>query len=153
MSGQFWAGTVPSWAWVLGGLLGVLLVLLGVWAGTGRRDRAYDEGYDDCDADRAEAAIKALAAKVLPPPEVAHEERLVIEPGWFRGPSVIAEDSSSPVPVWSVPLEYPPAEPAYAWEPWSLSADTSLMEDVRAMIANADAAPSVRWLAALEAGQ
>jgi hypothetical protein len=54
---------------------------------------------------------------------------------------------------WAVPLEYPPAEPAYAWEPWSLSADTTLEEEVAAMIANADASPSVRWLAELEDGQ
>ena len=46
---------------------------------------------------------------------------------------------------------YPAYEPAY--EPWSLSEGTTLMEDVLAMIANADAAPSVRWLAALETGQ
>jgi hypothetical protein len=42
-------------------------------------------------------------------------------------------------------------EPAF--EPWSLSADTTLEEEIAAMIANADAAPSVRWLASLETGQ
>jgi hypothetical protein len=66
-------------------------------------------------------------------------------------------DEDAPFTVreeWSVPLEYPPAgETFYAYEPWSLSEGTTLLEDVLAMCANADAAPSVRWLAALEAGQ
>jgi hypothetical protein len=48
----------------------------------------------------------------------------------------------------------PPADPASyepAWEPWSLSEGTTVEEEVRAMIANANAAPSVRWLDSLEA--
>jgi hypothetical protein len=43
-----------------------------------------------------------------------------------------------------------PDLPAYAWEPWSLSEGTTVEEEVRAMIANANAAPSVRWLDSLE---
>jgi hypothetical protein len=38
-----------------------------------------------------------------------------------------------------------------AWEPWSLSEGATVEEEVRAMIANANAAPSVRWLDSLEA--
>jgi hypothetical protein len=49
---------------------------------------------------------------------------------------------------------HPAADPASyepAWEPWSLSEGTTVEEEVRAMIANANAAPSVRWLDSLEA--
>jgi hypothetical protein len=60
------------------------------------------------------------------------------------GPCCMADDE-----VWFGQIR----APAYAWEPWSLSAGTTLEEEVRAMIANADASLSVRWLAGLEDGQ
>jgi len=38
-----------------------------------------------------------------------------------------------------------------AWEPWSLSQNPTLEEEVAAMIANAEACPAVRWLAEVSA--
>jgi hypothetical protein len=158
------------WVWPAAFIVWVLGVGLGLWVGLGRAsDRAYEAGYDACDADRAEAAAQLAEARGM---------------AVVKRAAMIAWEQTHPAPLpppleleeWAVPLEYPPAghradvlnyehfdccgmgmvpkvEPAYAWEPWSLSAGTTLMEDVLAMCANADAAPSVRWLASLEPGQ
>jgi hypothetical protein len=210
MSGGFWAG--HGWVLVEIGCGGALCVLLGWWFGGLGKDRAYDRGYDDCDADRAEAALELAKRSVatlaqIHPAEVAHEE-LVSPAGYMmgyrlsvngqevydwahddpEGTAFSPEAAREALEEWAVPLEYPPedvgeatalrvqagaatdpqrstdrslrvgnplalAHPAYAWEPWSLSEGTTLEEEVRAMCANADAAPSVRWLAALETGQ
>jgi hypothetical protein len=88
---------------------------------------------------------------------------------WARQvPEVSKVDTSE---EWAVPLEFPPdPEPLYelsigafiesvtidppdpAFPPWSLldASPPTLEEEVRAMIANANAAPSVRWLDSLE---
>jgi hypothetical protein len=182
MSG-FWAGTIPPWAWVLYvAAAGIFLILVIVAELHGRK-----VGYRQHEEDRADARHEA-AIRSWHPPEVAHEE-LISPAGYLRGldrilagtTTNLARDPDDPydpdedapftvVEEWSVPLEYPPAEPdadgniptdeppywrppdppAYAWEPWSLSEGTTLLEDVLAMCANAEAAPSVRWLAGLE---
>jgi len=183
MSG-FWAGTVPSWALVCGGCLCVLFLLLGAWFGVGRRDRAYDEGYDDGQADmRDEYAQSVKARQLAEEAGVAMVKAAGMRAWELTHPAPLAElpPPLAEIPTvreeWAVPLEYPPGHseprkpvpsagrcadlgtliqygaPAYAYEPWSLSAGTTVEEAVRAMIANADAAPSVRWLAALETGQ
>jgi hypothetical protein len=150
MGSGFWAGSVPSWALVCGGCLCVLFLLLGGWFGVGRRDRVYDRGYDDGQADAFDH-VDQQAASVR---GVAMVKRAAMI-AWEQTHPVPLEELPPPLgpEEWAVPLEYPPAEPAYAWEPWSLSADTTLEEEIAAMIANADAAPSVRWLASLEPGQ
>jgi len=151
MSGPFWAGSVPSWGLVCGGCLCVLFLLLGAWFGTGRRDRAYDAGYEDGQADAADY-VEQQAAKLTEAAGVAVVKAAGMRAWELTHPAPLAE-LPPPLEEWAVPLEYPPAPPAYAWEPWSLSADTTLEEEIAAMIANADALPSVRWLAELETGQ
>jgi hypothetical protein len=151
MGSGFWAGTIPPWAWVLYvAAAGIFLILVIVAELHGRKVGYRQHEEDQADA-RDEAVIESWrvrSAEVLHPIEVHHE---TMTP-WLALSLAHAELDGAEV-EWAVPLEYPPAEPAYAWEPWSLSADTTLEEEVRAMIANADAAPSVRWLASLEPGQ
>jgi hypothetical protein len=206
MSAGFWAGSVPPWAAVVGFCACVLFLFAGLWVGAGRKDRAYDEGYEDGQGDMRDeyaaqqagrlvasqartAALLAVAVRGPEPPGLT----AVREAGyavWDRRAELWARQAEDPG-EWAVPLEYPPAEtcpalgcdgecaqttcpaasnmgprvrdaelavkrsaghPAYepAWEPWSLSEGTTVEEEVRAMIANANAAPSVRWLASLE---
>jgi hypothetical protein len=169
MSSGFWAGSVPSWGLVCGGCLCVLFLLLGLWFGVGRRDRVYDAGYDDGQADERDRAGVAMVraagmrawelthpAELQPLPDKAVKQFQALvthsELEWERGG--FGEDAvrDGELEEWAVPLEYPPAPPVYAWEPWSLSADTTLEEEVAAMIANANQAPSVRWLETLHEG-
>jgi hypothetical protein len=170
----FWAGSVPPWAWVLYvAAAGIFLILVIVAELHGRKVGRQQEREDRAAAELARQvrSWRARSAEVLHPPELHHE--LVSPAGYLRGldrimagaTTNLARDPDDPydpdedapftvVEEWSVPLEYPPA-PEPAFPPWSLlDADPpTLLEDVRAMCANAEAAPSVRWLAELEDGQ
>jgi len=185
MSGSFWAGSIPPWAWVLYvAAAGIFLILVIVAELHGRKVGYRQHEEDQADA-RHEAAIRSWRVEAE---GVAVVKRAAMI-AWEQTHPAPLEELPPPLELeeWAVPLECPPAEPellhewhdhaplkwndegvkgcpacearweipepAYAWEPWSLSEGTTLMEDVRAMIANADAAPSVRWLAALETGQ
>jgi hypothetical protein len=247
---SFWTGR--GWELAEAGAICVLFLILGLWFGLRGRDRAYDEGYGDGQADYLEEAVKAREAAGLvvvkraamvawAQTHPASEAHLVDASGWLRAiqgtgsgiattnlqrdpddpydpdedaPYTVIEEPPGLTAVreagyavwdrraelwarqvedageWAVPLEFPPAEPLYdremraagmipagrdwvpdpavwgepeppaepdpasyepAWEPWSLSEGTTVEEEVRAMIANANAAPSVRWLDSLEA--
>jgi hypothetical protein len=174
---SFWTG--HGWELAEAGAICVLFLILGLWFGLRGRDRAYDDGYEDCLADAAEQAAKRLTA--APQPRAAALLAVAVRepepPGltavreagyaaWDRRAELWARQVEDPG-EWAVPLEFPPAlhdcppdlcphpaaEPGYepAWEPWSLSEGTTVEEEVRAMIANANAAPSVRWLDSPEA--
>jgi hypothetical protein len=154
MSG-FWAGTIPPWAWVLYVCAaGIFLILVIVAELHGRKVGYRQHEEDQADA-RDEAVIESWRVR-----SEAEGVAVVKRAGmaWVQAHLAPLELPELPPPLeleeWAVPLEYPPAEETfYAWEPWSLSAGTTLEEEVRAMIANADACPSVRWLASLEPGQ
>jgi hypothetical protein len=189
---SFWTGR--GWELAEAGAICVLFLILGLWFGLRGRDRAYDDGYGDGQADYLEEAMNARGrSAALLAIEVAHAHPLPFaDPYDWPAPAVPAAEPPGLAAVreagyavwdrraelwarqvedageWAVPLEFPPAlhdcppdlcphpaaDPASyepAWEPWSLSEGTTVEEEVRAMIANANAAPSVRWLDSLEA--
>ena len=63
MSSGFFAGSIPPWAYVVGGCLGIGLVLIGMWAGYGRGFKHAEE----------ETRWAREQAKVRPAARPAHE--------------------------------------------------------------------------------
>src|SRR5579864_8262357 len=116
MSG-FWAGTIPPWAWVLYvAAAGIFLILVIVAELHGRKVGYRQHEEDQADA-RAEAVIQSW--------RVEARGAAVAVQSWERAWELTHPAELEPLPPpleleeWAVPLEYPPAEPAYAWEPWS----------------------------------
>jgi hypothetical protein len=167
---SIWTDGVPAW-WAM--IVAVAALVVGVWIGwRAARRRGYDKGYDDGRADLLEAQQRQVVQLAEQAAGVAAVKRAGMLAWAQTRPAELEplpdprdlQDCPDDVPgcnirhaieeAWAVPLEYPPAEETpYAYEPWSLSAEPTLEEEVRAMIANADASPSVRWLASLETGQ
>ena len=89
MSTGFWAGSVPPWAWVIGGCLAVVIFIAGIGVGgaweraEAAAERAGERAARQVRGWRVPAEVVAPArprprrtsteAFLRPPPEVAHE--------------------------------------------------------------------------------
>jgi len=153
------------------GLLGACLGGLACW-GRGAQAR-YGEGWEDSAAALGDtiAGLRGALAEAsatlaeVPGPPPAHDVPVTTAPcavpvledegriggpglrvwGPLTGAEIMAQLGARADRPWPeeecAPIYVP------AWVPWSLSQDTTLEEEVAAMIANAEACPAVRWLA------
>jgi hypothetical protein len=100
MSGGFWAGSIPPWAWVLYVCAAGIFIILVLAAGMSGRRRGYDAGYDDGVADERNRprSIRRMVppgertAAFLNPPEVAHE--------WPMPPGYAQERDEAMAQAW-----------------------------------------------------
>jgi len=87
MSGSFWAGSIPPWAWVLYVCAAGIFIILVLAASMSGRRRGYDAGYEDGRLDMLDEREHELARQgrrlagrgertsaFLNPPELHHEE-------------------------------------------------------------------------------
>ena len=118
-----------TWLIVFCSLVFVLGLIAGTRLGMWLEERAAAR---DLAEERAEVEADEYVGQLVDPPEVSHEW----EPVHVR--QALALTRGDPVP--------------YAFPPWSLlNADPpGFDEEIQAMIANANANPSVRWLDQLE---
>lgn len=81
MSGGFWTGAVPPWAYVVWVCSCALFLLAGIWAGFGR-------GQAEAEEERRWAREQAKARRTHPvyrqPPELVHEEQFPGRPLFER---------------------------------------------------------------------
>src|SRR5579864_1091691 len=88
MSGSFWAGSIPPWAWVLYVCAAGIFIILVLAASMSGRRRGYDAGYEDGRIDTLDDRQHELArqgrrlaqrgertAAFLNPPELHHERQ------------------------------------------------------------------------------
>jgi hypothetical protein len=77
MSGSFWAGSIPPWAWVLYVCAAGIFIVLVLLASMSGRRRGYDAGYEDGRADMLDQ-VKEAGWRMPPLLELqqAHAERI-----------------------------------------------------------------------------
>ena len=89
MTGSFWAGAIPGWAYVVGVLVCAAALCTGMWAGYGR-------GWEHCEEDQSWAREQAKARRVHPvyrvPPEVNTEIRRAYQLAGVPVPPEVAHD-------------------------------------------------------------